>query len=111
MPVAYTILIESKEMLPALTNQYESPSNTKTFVDSFTAANYTGSTGTIVIYLVPPSGTAGNDNILMVSEDVAAGDTLDLTEIIGKQLAPGGTIQTSGTASTFSINACGRQLT
>jgi hypothetical protein len=111
MAVTVTVLIPAKTAENTQTTQYTSTGVT-TIIDKFTATNYTGTAATISVNLVTAAGSAGNDNLIVKTKTLQAGETYTFPEIVGQILAPSGFISTiAGTASAINIRASGRQVT
>jgi len=111
MAVTVTVLIPAKTAENAQTTQYTSTGVT-TIIDKFTATNYSAAAATISVNLVTAAGSAGNDNLIVKTKTLQAGETYTFPEIVGQILAPSGFISTiAGTASAVNIRASGRQVT
>lgn len=111
MTVTATVLIPAKSAENTQTTQYTSTGLT-TIVDKFTATNYTTSPATLSVNVVTVSGAAGNDNLIVKTKTLQAGETYTFPEIVGQVLRPGDFISTiAGTASAVNIRASGRQIT
>jgi hypothetical protein len=111
MAVTVTVLIPAKTAENAQTTQYTSTGVT-TIIDKFTATNYSAAAATLSINLVTAAGSAGNDNLIVKTKTLQAGETYTFPEIVGQILAPSGFISTiAGTASAINIRASGRQVT
>ena len=111
MAVTVTVLIPAKTAENTQTTQYTSNGVT-TIIDKFTATNYSASAATISINLVTAAGSAGNDNLIVKTKTLQAGETYTFPEIVGQTLSPGGFISTiAGTASAINIRSNGREVT
>jgi hypothetical protein len=111
MAVTVTVLIPAKTAENAQTTQYTSTGVT-TIIDKFTATNYSAAAATLSINLVTAAGSAGNDNLIVKTKTLQAGETYTFPEIVGQILAPSGFISTiAGTASAINMRASGRQVT
>ena len=111
MAVTVTVLIPAKTAESTQTTQYTSTGVT-TIIDKFTATNYSASAATISINWVTVAGSAGNDNLIVKTKTLQAGETYTFPEIVGQVLSPSGFISTiAGTASAINIRASGRQVT
>jgi hypothetical protein len=111
MAVTVTVLIPAKTAEAAQTTQYTSTGVT-TIIDKFTATNYSAAAATISVNLVTAAGSAGNDNLIVKTKTLQAGETYTFPEIVGQILAPSGFISTiAGTASAINMRASGRQVT
>ena len=110
MSVQIKVLIPAKIAENAATTQFTS-TNLYTIIDKFTARNYSGGAVTLAVNLVTSADTAGNQN-LVVSRNLAAGETYTFPEVVGSTLAPGGFISTlAGAATSVMIRASGREVT
>ena len=111
MTVTVAVLIPAKTAEAAQTTQYTSTGVT-TIIDKFTATNYSASVATISVNLVTNAGSAGNDNLIVKTKALQAGETYTFPEIVGAALASGGFISTAAsTGSAINIRASGRQIT
>jgi len=104
------VLIAAKIAENSQTTQYTS-TNVVTIIDKFTATNYSGSAATLSVNLVTSGGAAGNDNLIVKTKTLQAGETYTFPELIGQVLAVGGFISTiAGTATAINIRASGRVI-
>jgi hypothetical protein len=111
MAVTVRVLIPAKTAEAAQTTQYTAQGVT-TIIDKFTATNYSATAATISINLVTAAGTASNDNLIVKTKTLQAGETYTFPEIVGQALSPGGFISTiAGTAAAINIRSNGREVT
>ena len=111
MAVTVTVLIPAKTAENAQTTQYTSTGVT-TIIDKFTATNYSAAAATISVNLITAAGSPSNDNLIVKTKTLQAGETYTFPEIVGQILAPSGFISTiAGTVSAINIRASGRQVT
>lgn len=113
MAVTARVLISQANVPDAQGTAYTSPGNGKgTWIDKLTATNYSGSTATVSVNLVPSGGVAGNTNLIVKTKSLAPGETYTFPEIVGKFLNPGDFISWIASAAT-SVNggANGREIT
>jgi len=111
MAVTVKVLIPAKIAENAQTTQYTATGVT-TIIDKFTATNYSAAAATLSVNLVTVAGTAGNDNLIVKTKTLQAGETYTFPEIVGQTLSPGGFISTiAGTATAINIRANGREVT
>jgi hypothetical protein len=81
-------------------------------IDKFTATNYSASAATISVNLVTGGGTAGNNDLIVKTKTLQAGETYTFPELVGHVLRPSGFISTlAGTASAINIRVSGREVT
>ena len=111
MTVTVKVLIPAKTAENSQTTQYNATGVTA-IIDKFTATNYSASAATISVNLVTAADTAGNQNLIVKTKSLQAGETYTFPEIVGQVLAPSGFISTiAGTASAINIRASGREVT
>jgi hypothetical protein len=111
MAVTVKVLIPAKTAENAQTTQYTANGVT-TIIDKFTATNYSAAAATLSVNLVTAAGSAGNDNLIVKTKTLQAGETYTFPEIVGQTLSPGGFISTiAGTASAINIRSNGREVT
>ena len=111
MAVSVKVLIPAKTAENSQTTQYTA-AGVSAIIDKFTATNYSASAATISVNLVNPSGSAGNDNLIVKTKTLQASETYTFPELVGATLAPSGFISTiAGTASAINIRASGREVT
>lgn len=78
---------------------------TKRIFKSASVTNTTGAPVALTVYLVPTGGTAGAANTVISARALAAGETYNCPELIGKGLNAGGFLQALGTSLTLSYSA------
>jgi hypothetical protein len=111
MTVTVKVLVPAKTAENAQTTQYTA-SGVTAIIDKFTATNYSAAAATISVNLLNPSGTAGNDNLIVKTKTLQASETYTFPELVGQVLAIGGIISTlAGTASAINIRVSGREVT
>lgn len=110
MTVTAKNLVPAKTVEATQTTQYIANGVT-TIIDKFTATNYSGSTATISVNLVTPTGTASNDNLIVKQRTLAVSETYIFPELVGQILPSGGFISTiAGTASAINMRVSGREI-
>ena len=110
MAVTVKVLIPAKIAEAAQTTQYTATGVT-TLIDKLTATNYSAVAATLSVNLVTPADTAGNQNLIVKTKTLQAGETYTFPEIVGAALAPSGFISTiAGTATSINIRANGREI-
>jgi len=111
MTVTVKVLIPAKTAENTQTTQYTA-TGVSAIIDKFTATNYSAATATISVNLVNPSGSSGNDNLLVKTKSLQPSETYTFPELVTHVLAPGGFISTiAGTATAINIRASGREVT
>lgn len=110
MAVTTRNIIPAKTAENTQTTQYTSV-NVTTVIDKFTATNYSATAATISVNLVPLSGSAGNDNLIVKTKTLQPSETYTFPELVGQVIASGGFISTiAGTATAINIRASGREI-
>lgn len=110
MTVTVKVFIPAKTAENSQTTQYTATGVTA-LIDKFTATNYSAAAATISVNLVTSADTAGNQNLIVKTKTLQAGETYTFPELVGAALAPGGFISTiAGTASAINIRANGREV-
>ena len=111
MAITTTVIIPAKIAENAQTTQYTSPAGVTTIIDKFTATNYGATTATLSVNLVTASDTAGNQNLVVKTLSLVAGQTYTFPEIVGQALEPTGFISTIASASNaINIRSNGREI-
>lgn len=77
----------------------------KRVIKSAALTNTTGAPVACTVYLVPSGGTAGAANTFISARTVAAGETYNCPELVGKGLNAGGFVQALGLNVTFGYSA------
>ena len=110
MTVTVKVLIPAKTAENAQTTQYTATGVTA-LIDKMTATNYSAAVSTISVNLVTGASTAGNNNLIVKTKTLQAGETYTFPEIVGAALEPGGFISTiASAASAINIRASGREI-
>lgn len=111
MAIEVLNIIPRKYAENSQTGQYTSD-NAKTVIDKFTVTNVTTNNIDFSANLVANGDTAANDNLVLNSRTIAAGETYTCPELVGQTLEAGGFISTlAGAASSLVISASGRVIT
>ena len=111
MTVTVTVLVPAQTANNSQSTVYTATGVTA-IIDKFTATNYSASAATISVNLVTGGGTAGNNDLIVKTRTLQAGETYTFPELVGHVLRPGGFISTlAGTASAINIRVSGREVT
>lgn len=111
MTVTVAVLIPAKTAEATQTTQYTSTGVT-TIIDKFTATNYSSGAATISVNLVTGADTTGNQNLIVKTKTLQAGETYTFPELVGAAIASSGFISTiASSATAINIRASGRQIT
>lgn len=113
MTTTALVLIPHQNVDNAQTTKYTSPASGKgTWIDKFTATNYSAGPITVSVNLVPVAGAAGNTNLIVKTKSLAAGETYTFPELVGKFLNPGDFISwIASAAASANGGANGREIT
>lgn len=110
MTVTAKVIIPAKIAESTQVTQYTA-TGVRTIIDKLTATNYSGGAVTISVNLVTLADTAGNQNLIVKTKTLAAGETYTFPEIVGHILAAGDFISTIASAATsIAIRASGREI-
>jgi hypothetical protein len=108
MAVSISNIIPAKTAEATQVTQYTS-NGVQTIIDKFTATNYSATAATISVNLIIAAGAAGNDNLIVKTKTLQAGETYTFPELVGQVLSNNAFISTiAGTASAINIRASGR---
>lgn len=111
MSITAKTLIPAKQAESAQTTQYTVASSTRTIIDKFTGTNTSAGAVTLSVNLVTSADTAGNQNLIVKTKSLAAGETYTFPEIVGHVLDAGGFISTiAGAAASITIRSSGREI-
>ena len=103
-------LIPGTVLTDAQTTQYTA-TNVTAIIDKFTAANFGVSAAVISVNLVKPATAASNENIVIVTKTLQAGETYLCPELVGHNLPPGGFVSTlASIPNSITINMSGREV-
>lgn len=110
MSVTVKELIPSKQAENSQTTQYTA-SNVKAIIDKFTATNTSGGAVTLSVNLIASGDTSGDDNLIVKTRSINAGETESFTELVGQTLDAGSFISTIASAATsLTIRCSGREI-
>lgn len=111
MAVYVKVLIPAKIAENAQTTQYTAGNNISTIIDKFTATNFSGSSASLSVNIVTVTGASSNQNLIVKTKSLAAGETYTFPEIVGQALEPGGFISTIASATnSINIRSNGREI-
>lgn len=109
MSVVLKPLFESTVLTTADATYFTAPVPTQ--VTKATVTNPTGGAATITINLVPSGGAVATGNVLVSARSVQAGETWDITPLVGVILATGDIISAKASANTtLNFAASGVQI-
>lgn len=110
MTITVKVLIPAKIAESSQTTQYTANGVTA-IIDKFTATNYDTVARTISVNIVTGADTAGNQNLIVKTKTLQAGETYTFPEIVGIALAVSGFISTiASSATAINIRANGREI-
>ena len=108
MTTTPTVLIAAKIAESSQTTQYTS-TGVRTIIDKFTATNYSAGPVTLSVNLVTSGDTAGNQNLIVKTKTLQAGETYLFPELVNQNLNDGDFISTIASAATsINIRSSGR---
>lgn len=111
MTVTVKVLVPAKIAEATQQTQYTANGVTA-IIDKFTATNYSATAATLSVNIVTNADSAGNQNLIVKTKTLQAGETYTFPELVGTAIEPGGFISTiAGTASAINIRASGREVT
>lgn len=112
MSVDVDDIIPSKYIESVSTTQYTAPDKTKCVIDKFIVNNTTNAPVTITINVAPALGAVAGSNEFITTRILAAKQSYNCVEIVGRCLKPGDYISASASvASAVSLGATGRLIT
>jgi vancomycin resistance protein YoaR len=110
MAVNVKVLIPAKIAENTQTTQYTA-TNVSAIIDKFTATNYSASAASLSVNLVTHYDSAGNQNLIVKTKTLLAGETYSFPELVGHVLASNGFISTlASAASSINIRSSGREV-
>ena len=110
MAVNVKVLIPAKIAENTQTTQYTA-TNVSAIIDKFTATNYSASAASLSVNLVTQYDSAGNQNLVVKTKTLLAGETYSFPELVGHVLASNGFISTlASAASSINIRSSGREV-
>jgi hypothetical protein len=109
MAVTPTVLIPAKFASTTMTAEYTAAG--VVILDKLTATNVSGGSVSLTVHIVPPSGSVGNDNLVVQSTLIASGETRPIVGVMGHNLQSGAALwcQTSA-ANALVLYASGRDV-
>ena len=111
MTVTVKVLIPATIASNSQTTYYTA-TGVKAIIDKMTCTNYSAAAATLSINLVTSGDTAGNQNLIVKTKTLQAGECYTCPEVVGASLDAGGFISTiAGTATAINIRASGREVT
>jgi len=101
------IFLDAYDVPTTAVEAYE-VSDVKAVINNATATNYGAAAATLTVYIVADGGSAAGLTKTTVSKSMAPGETVILSELIGRPILTGGTIQAeSDTVTTISLSVGG----
>lgn len=99
MTIALKNLVPGSQLTNATATYYTAGAGVSAKINNATAYNADTSAHNLTVYIVPSGGAAGVANEVLATKSVAPGATVILSELIGKNIETGGTIQALADAS------------
>ena len=105
-------LIQAKYASSTLAAEYTTGPAARTIIDKFTASNQNGSTQTLDIHIIPSGGVADSSNRVVSALSIAAGVSVDVTQMKNEILSAGDSIHAKASiAAMVVIRMSGREIT
>lgn len=110
MPSTNAVLIPTKNLVTAQTEQYRAPATGRgTIIDKFVIFNNGTNTVQVTVHLVSDAGASAEDIVIVRS--LASSEVSLFPEIAGAFLAPNNFISTLASNTGATIRASGREIT
>ena len=100
MSVQTLWLVSPQQLTTGTVTYYTAGTGQFATISQATVTNTSGGAETVTIYLVPSGGSAGDSTTIVDVKSTAANATTILSELIGHNIQPGGTIQAVASANT-----------
>ena len=111
MTVTAKALFQAVQAQATDTTHYTTPAGTRTILDKFTGTNTTIAPATVTVNIVAASTPVSAANTITSAKTLQAGESYTFPELVGHVLNPGDYINiVSGTASSISVRASGREV-
>lgn len=88
------------QLTTSAASYYTVPANTITTISACSLCNSTGTARYVTVYLVPNGGAAGVANVVLYQRVIAAGETYNVSAVIGQTIHAGASIQALAEAAT-----------
>lgn len=112
MATTYKTLVLPQALPAADTSLYAVATPvTRARIDACTVANTTAGELILTMYIVPPGGSAGASNKLVVSRRLGANESYLCPEVIGQAIEVGGSLWAGGSALGLTIAVSGAEIT
>ena len=96
------------QLTTSAASYYTVPANTITTISACSLCNSTATARYVTVYLVPNGGTAGVSNVVLSQRVIAAGETYNVSAVIGQTIPAGASIQAlAEAASAITLVASG----
>jgi hypothetical protein len=111
MTVTAKSLAAGSQLTTSAATYYTAPTLTTTRITSMTLTNTTAGAVTATVHVVPVGATESASNMVISARSLAAGETYNCPEAVGKVMAATGTIRAlAGAATSISIQASGVEI-
>ena len=110
MAVTNKRLIEGAALTASASALYAAPAKARTIIKRLTLANCGALPASVTVYLVPPSGSAGDASTAVKARTLAAGETWICGAAEGHVLESGGSIQAVADAAGVTLMASGVEV-
>ena len=110
--ITYQKLIAGSQLTATAATYYTAPANTKARIDNMTLTNTTANAVTATVHVISAGATETALNMIISARTLAAGETYNCPEAVGKVMLATGTIRAfAGSATSISIQADGIEIT
>lgn|SRR3990167_6790316 len=105
-------LIAGAQLAVTAGTHYTAPANTKAIIKNMTLTNTTANAVTATVHVISTGATETAANMIISARVIAAGETYNCPEAVGKVILATGTIRAlAGSATSISIQADGLEIT
>lgn len=112
MTITPQALIAGSQIAATATTYYTAPANTKAIIQNMTLTNTTAGALTATVHIISTGATETASNMVISARVIAAGETYNCPEVIGKVLLATGTIRAlASSATSITITASGVEVT
>ena len=101
-------LVAGSQLAATATTYYTAPANTKAIIQNMTLCNTTANAVTATVHVISTGATETASNMIISARVIAAGETYNCPEAVGKVILATGTIRAlAGSATSITIVADG----
>ena len=105
-------LVAGSQLTGSAATYYTAPANTKAVITNMTLLNTTAGAVTATVHVISTGATETASNMIVSARVIAAGETYNCPEAVGKVMLATGTIRAlAGATTSISIQADGYEVT